>query len=85
MSSSTTKPKPLNVNPFQHSLLCCLISEEDDGKEEFTKFSNSGEIVDRVEQAFRKFDLDQDGFLSWHEFKQVAKLGLTRVNPSPVP
>ena len=59
MSSTTTKPKPLNVNRFQHSLLCCLISEEDDGKEEFTKFSNSGEIVDRVEQAFRKFDLDR--------------------------
>ena len=26
---------------------------------------------DRVENAFKKFDLDQDGFLSWHEFKQV--------------
>ena len=31
--------------------------------------------VDRVENAFKKFDLDQDGFLSWNEFKQVSERG----------
>ena len=27
--------------------------------------------LDRVEAAFRRWDTDQDGFLSWPEFKQV--------------
>ena len=28
--------------------------------------------LDRVEAAFRKFDLDGDGVLTWDEFKQVG-------------
>ena len=27
--------------------------------------------MDKVEFAFRKFDYDADGFLSWEEFQQV--------------
>jgi len=29
--------------------------------------------IDKVELAFRKFDLDKDGFLSWEEFSQFGK------------
>lgn len=29
--------------------------------------------IDKVEVAFRRFDLDRDGFLSWKEFKQFGK------------
>ena len=35
--------------------------------------------LDRVEAAFRKFDLDGDGFLSWDEFKQVGLLVLDQI------
>lgn len=33
----------------------------------------SSQDIDRVEAAFRKFDTDGDGFIDWHEFKQVSK------------
>ena len=29
------------------------------------------EQMEKVEMAFKKFDLDGDGFLSWEEFQQV--------------
>ena len=29
--------------------------------------------LSKVETAFRMFDTDQDGFLSWEEFQQVRK------------
>ena len=29
--------------------------------------------MDRVETAFRKFDIDGDGFVDWEEFKEMAK------------
>ena len=28
-------------------------------------------LMHKVEAAFRKFDVDKDGFLSWEEFQQV--------------
>ena len=31
----------------------------------------------QVELAFRKFDLDRDGFLSWDEFRQVFTIMFT--------
>ena len=37
------------------------ISEEDE----------KSKSKDRVDIAFKKFDLDNDGYLSWHEFTQV--------------
>ena len=61
---------------FQHSLLCCLTraeSEDQDRGEDRKHNDINHERLDRVEQAFRRFDLDQDGFLSWTEFKQVKR------------
>ena len=53
----------------QHSLLCCLAST---GRSPGVEEAGRREVeVDRVEAAFRRWDTDQDGFLSWPEFKQV--------------
>ena len=31
------------------------------------------EDINQVEAAFRKFDVDQDGFIDWDEYKHVTK------------
>ena len=35
----------------------------------------------RVEAAFRKFDTDGDGFIDWHEFKQVGTQAIKTSTP----
>ena len=59
---------------MQHSLLCCLASGSgsSEAKRRTEEEEEAGPRLDRVEQAFRRFDIDQDGFLSWSEFKQVS-------------
>ena len=57
---------------FQHSLLCCIANTDTEDQVKLETEQRHQERLDRVEQAFRKFDLDQDGFLSWPEFKQVS-------------
>ena len=47
------------------SMLACFCSER--RMEEEVK----DEQMEKVEMAFKKFDLDEDGFLSWEEFQQV--------------
>ena len=47
------------------SMLACFCS---DGKVEELMEEKK---MDKVEFAFRKFDSDEDGFLSWEEFQQV--------------
>ena len=48
------------------SMLACFFSD----KKVLTEVKE--EQMDKVEMAFRKFDLDEDGFLSWEEFQQVS-------------
>ena len=31
------------------------------------------EDINQVEAAFRQFDVDQDGFIDWDEYKHVTK------------
>ena len=50
-------------DPTSPSLLCCCLTPRDQG---------GRRVVDKVEIAFNKFDLDNDGYLSWEEFQQVS-------------
>ena len=49
------------------SMLACFCSE----KSSDDKTAGEADKMDKVEFAFRKFDSDGDGFLSWEEFQQV--------------
>ena len=46
-------------------MLACFCSDKRRAEEEHK------EQMAKVESAFKKFDLDGDGFLSWDEFQQV--------------
>ena len=48
------------------SMLACFCAEKRD------EDSAMADKMDKVEFAFRKFDSDADGFLSWEEFQQVV-------------
>ena len=54
--------------PTSQSLLCCCLTARDQGVRR---------VVDKVEIAFNKFDLDHDGYLSWEEFQQVSLASLS--------
>ena len=60
----------MSCTTFQLSLLCCLSSSSGEERRQ-TEETEAGQTLDRVEQAFRRFDIDHDGLLSWSEFKQV--------------
>ena len=56
----------LNVQA-RSTLLCCLTEPETVAPLR----TESGDRIRKIERAFRKFDLNGDGFLSWEEFIQV--------------
>ena len=56
---------------IQNSLLCC-VAAPDQEEPQFSSHLEARPARDRVENAFKTFDLDQDGYLNWHEFKQVG-------------
>ena len=47
-------------------MLACFCSDKRGDTEQA-----DADKMDKVEFAFRKFDFDGDGFLSWEEFQQV--------------
>ena len=49
-------------------MLACFCSSDKKVEQE----SLDSEKMDKVEFAFRKYDYDGDGFLSWEEFQQVS-------------
>ena len=67
----------------QSSLLCCVATVEEE-EPKLSDHLQPRQNLDRVENAFKKFDLDQDGFLSWNEFKQVSWRGERGVVMDPV-
>ena len=54
--------------------MCCVAAVEEE-EPKLSDHLQPRQNLDRVENAFKKFDLDQDGFLSWNEFKQVSERG----------
>ena len=57
---------------FQNSLLCCVAAPDQEEPQFSSHLEAPRPARDRVENAFKTFDLDQDGFLTWQEFKQVS-------------
>ena len=61
------KPRDQNINHKNKNksagrgLLCCV------KKNKKPKTEN----VDRVERAFRRLDINNDGYIDWEEFKKV--------------
>ena len=62
----------ISGNSLCGTKLCRLSFEE----QNFTGWALKKKTL-QVELAFRKFDLDRDGFLSWDEFRQVLTIMFT--------
>ena len=60
--------------PARSNLLCCVTEPElTSAKSPALQRTASVERMKKIERAFRKFDLNGDGFLSWEEFVQVRQ------------
>ena len=62
------------------TLLCCVTEPElTSAKSPALQRTASVERMKKIERAFRKFDLNGDGFLSWEEFVQVSQNSTTTI------
>ena len=72
---SSQDEEPHTKTQARSNLLCCVTEPEVTSvKSPALQRSASAERKMKIERAFRKFDLNGDGFLSWEEFVQVRIL-----------
>ena len=56
----------------QSGLLCCLAFTEKQSSPKSPERMVQVATREKIEAAFKKFDLNEDGFIDWEEFQQVA-------------